>query len=78
MGAETGDESDILEEVEDNEELYDFGFQLSFNVSTHQDEVPVSMESRLSAILRAINTASKKMQDSSDGCQYGGWLLRSV
>ena len=67
MGAGVNDETNTREEGDDNEEIDDLGSQLSFNNSTHENEMLVKMEGGISdqfGIVRSINTATAGMQDS--------------
>ena len=69
MGAEAGDETNTREEGDDKEEVDDLGSQLSFNSSTHENEMPVKMEGGISdqfGIVRSFNMATNGMQDSSE------------
>ena len=68
MGARSGDETENHDEGDDDEEGDDFGYQLSFNSSIHEDEMPVSVEGDSSdqlGTVRAINTASNGKQVTS-------------
>ena len=66
MGARVNEETNTREEGDDNEEVDDLGSQLSFNSSTHENEMLVKMEGGISdqfGIVTSINMATTGMQD---------------
>ena len=66
MGAGGGDETKTRKDDDDKEEVENLGSLLSFNSSTHDNEMPVKMEGGISdqfGIVRSMNIATNGMQD---------------